>query len=218
MKKNVYEKTISKTEKILKGSLVSKLEVYDNDKINEILDIYDSSKITDLQEPALCIEEYSDGIKHIIVKGISIDNGNNKEDYEEHIIIKKKNNLFSFSTFNAKVSYLQLLNPDLDGGKLLPGKGKLCRERFFLYIGDKRRFYSESFAEEGSDKIVFERYNDYNNDDIKFAEIYYDVLGSPIYEIYKDSNGHCISVDNIAIKDSLELTIDEVGNDIVLKK
>ena len=214
-----------KIKGLLKGDKLSRTEIYDKQRISHIMKQYGNKEVIEYTDAELCISEYKDNIQYLVINGKINDEGSNPLECEEHIIIKNGTNVFGYSSAMTNVSYLHLINPNLSNNNILPGKDKLTRERFKLYIGGKKRIYLESFREVGCDKVIYERFNSYDNPtDVKRIDIYYDALDMPIYGeiIGSDTKNSKKSNNSTIIKEMIDLAYrgikDSVENDVVYRK
>ncbi len=214
----IENKTIHKINEMIKGKLVTRLEIYDNNKTNELLKSYSDGNVDDIKDIRASLEEYDNGIRHLIIKGKRKDSANILEDFEEHIIIKNNKNVIGYSIANSRISYLQIFNSDLDANKLLFGQDTIDRTKFLLSIDNERRFYTESYREAGNDKVMLERFRDYGKKDYNMVEIYYDIMGAPLYETVYSNDGKVVNLDGVMIYESLNSTNDELDKVLVVKK
>ena len=208
---NADELVVKKIDSILKGKIVSKLEVFDKDMIAELVDKYGNEERINYEDVKVYLTEYNDGIKNLVLNGQVKDEGLNYMDCEEHIVIKSDTNVVSYSRSNTLVSYLQLVNPYLNSTSMIAGRDILNRERFNLYIGRKKKMSLETYREKGLDKVIYERYIGYA-DITKRIDLYYNALEVPIYgEMFDSSSEDKVrSNKDVFVKEMMELASQEV--------
>lgn len=217
MKINLEKIVEEKMKEIIKGDLLSKLEIYDKERIKQLLEQYGNQEEYNYETLQVCLKEYGQGIKHIILDGERLDEGDNKSKYEEHIIIKNDSNIMSYSKDNVDISYLQMVNSNLKDASLSVGKERINRCRYVLYVGGKKRFFVESFREIGCDKVILERYFQYNNiqDNIENVDgmaLYYNALEMPIYGefIKREVDDKTKSNNEILVKEMFDLASQQI--------
>lgn len=202
-----------KITSIVSGELVLKTEIYSKEKKEELLNKYGNKEPKEYSDLQMVLMEYNDGIKTLSVNGTTLDEGKNKTQTEEMIIIKNDKNVVSYLRDKTSLSYLQVLNPYINNDDMITGRPLFVRERYTFYLGKEKKAFVESYKELDCEKVIYEKYqgqivNENGLLDVKSLEIYYSIMEYPIYGIIKteEMNNSSRSNDGIKIKEMLDLT------------
>ena len=219
MRTDIKESIIEKIKDLVKGNIVSKLEVYSDDKKKEVVDKYIGANLDRFKEYKITMEEYDDGLSVLTIEGLRKDKSGNMEKYEGYGIIKDNINVLGYSSSDSNISFIQMMNPDISSDNRLYGKDMINRERFNLYINGNKRFYLETFKDASCNKVIYERYHDFSDKEITKVNLYYDVLENPIYglvndEVYPEIADRYLN----DLRDIISDTNKSVENDLVIKK